>query len=204
MPVRRRHRLLLCGLTLVVSLGSGCRLFNKSGGESGAGGSGTRDPLFGRDRIPATDLPTGRENARGRRDPLLVSPSKDDEKLSSDLPSDGRREPFRTGPNTTAAGLARGESSDPLLAVPGDDRRPRGGPVMLKGNSESTSSDRALDDLKRLGVKVGEPIREGSEYVLRGEREASDGIRRRYEASGSTPAAAAQDLLEQVRSERNN
>ncbi len=204
MPVRRHRRLLLCGLTLVVGLGSGCRLFNKSSGESGGGG--TRDPLFGRDRIPATDLPTGRENARGKRDPLLVSPSKDDEKLSSDLPSDGRREPFRTGPNTTAAGLARG--GDPLLSVradePADDRRPRGGPVMLKGNSETSALDRALDDLKRLGVKAGEPVREGGEYVLRGERESGDGIRRRYEASGSSPAAAAQDLLEQVRSEQNN
>lgn len=62
----------------------------------------------------------------------------------------------------------------------------------------------ALDDLKRNGIKVGDPVREGSEYVLRGERESGDGIRRRYEASGSTPAAAAQDLLEQVRSERKD
>lgn len=200
-PLRRRNRLLLCGLALVAGLGSGCRLFNKSGDGFS---SGMRDPLFGRDRIPATDLPTGRENARGKRDPLLGSPVKDEDQLSSDLPSGGRRDPFRTGPETTAAGLARG--NDPLLSVraeePADDRRPRGGPVLLKG-SES-AFERALDDLKRQGIKVGEPIREGAEYVLRGEREASDGIRRRYEASGATPAAAAQDLLEQIRAERNN
>jgi hypothetical protein len=199
MSVRRHYRVWMCGLALVAGLGSGCRLFK---GESG--GQGMRDPLFGRDRIPATDLPTGRENARGKVDPLLVSPSKDDDRVSSDLPATDRREPFRTGPNTTAAGLARGRS-DPLLSVgaeePADDRRARGGPVYLKDTRDASALERTLDDLKRLGVTVGEPLREGNEFILRGER-VDQSIRRRYEGAGATPAAAAHDLLEQVRSER--
>jgi hypothetical protein len=162
-----------------------------------------RDPLFGRDRIPATDLPTGRENARGKSDPLLVSPSKDDDRLSSDLPATERRDPFRTGPATTAAGLARGRS-DPLLSVRADepdDRRARGGPVYLKDTRDASALERTLDDLKRLGVTVGEPLREGDEYVIRGDR-LDQSIRRRYEGAGVSPAAAAQDLLEQIRAER--
>lgn len=199
MSVRRRSRVLLCGLTLVVGLGSGCRLFK---GE-GSSGSGIRDPLFGRDRIPATDLPTGRENARGKNDPLLVSPNKEDDRVSSDLPATEPREPFRTGPNTTAAGLARG-NSDPLLSVradePIDDRRVRGGPVYLKESHETSSIERIVDELKRYGVKVGEPIREGDEFIVQGERQ-DNSIRRRYEGSGRTAAAAMNDLLGQVRLE---
>ncbi len=216
MTVRRRIRWFAClGLTLAVGAGSGCRLFNKGG--SGGGGSltsGTRDPLLGRDRIPATNLPTGRENARGKRDPLLAPPGDADARLSSDLPpSDGagRKEPFRTGPETTAAGLARGSASDdPLLVVGAEeppDRRVSGnttgrGPVMLQGGRGSDAGfEQVVADLKRYGVRVGETLREGSDYVLRGERESADGLRRRYEGVGMTAAAAANDLLEQVRSD---
>lgn len=226
MTVRRRTRWLLClSLALVVGSGSGCRLFNKGGGSSadaGGWGSGSRDPLLGRDRIPATNLPTGRENAKGKRaDPLLTSPSQessDSEKLSSDLPPGGgsRKEPFRTGPETTAAGLARGPASDdPLLSVRAEesvDRRPTGsntgrtGPVMLRGGGKtagdnSADYDKAVADLKRYGVTVGEPLREGAEFILRGEVEAAGGMRRRYEGAGATATAAATDLLEQVRSD---
>lgn len=216
MTVRRRVRWLTClGLMLVVGAGSGCRLFNKGGGsDSGGWNSGTRDPLFGKDRIPATDLPTGREKARGKRDPLLTPPGQggDEERVTSDLPPGGsRKEPFRTGPETTAAGLARGSSSDdPLLAVRGEesvDRRATGsntgrtGPVMLQGGKGDTY-DAAVADLKRYGVKVGEPIRDGAEFILRGELESRDGLRRRYEGAGVSPAAAANDLLEQVRSDQ--
>ncbi|MBX3398035.1 MAG: hypothetical protein KF873_04790 [Gemmataceae bacterium] len=199
MSIRRQCRVWFCGLAVLAGLGSGCRLFKGEGGSNG-----TRDPLFGRDRIPATDLPTtGRENARGRPDPLLVPPGKDDDRLSSDLPAGDRRDPFRTGPNTTAAGLARGKS-DPLMSVradePIDDRRPRGGPVYLQDTRNASTLERTIDELKRLGVTVGEPLREGDEFILRGER-VDQSIRRRYEGAGRSAAAAAQDLLEQVRSE---
>ncbi|QEL16600.1 hypothetical protein [Limnoglobus roseus] len=224
MTVRRRIRwFAYLGLTLTVGLGSGCRLFNKGGSGGGSLTSGTRDPLLGRDRIPAQNLPTGRENAKGGRDPLLTPPGENENRLSSDLPpgtsGSGPKVPFRTGPETTAAGLARGPASDdPLLTVQAEeptDRRAtgsttgRGGPVMLKGgrgasekSETGTGFDEALADLKRYGVKVGEPLREGGDYVLRGERESADGLRRRYEGTGATAAAAANDLLEQVRSDR--
>ncbi len=191
---------------ILVSLGTGCRLFNKSGGDSGGWG-GSRDPLFGRDRIPATDLPTGREIGRGGKDPLFTTPVSNENKLSSDLPARDNRTPFRTGPETTAAGLARGTTDDsPLLSVqaeePADDRRTRGGPVMLKGTRGDTSIDRIVEDLKRYGVKAGTPFREGADYVIRGELESSTGVIRQFEGVGSTADRAAQDLLEQVRNEQ--
>ena len=198
MSVRRHCRVWICGLALVAGFGSGCRLFK---GENRDGIGGLRDPLFGRDRIPATDLPTGRENARGKADPLLVPPGKDDDRVSTDLPSPEYREPFRTGPSTTAAGLARGQS-DPLLSVradePADDRRTRGGPVYLRDNRDTSAIERLVDDLKRYGVTVSDPVREGTEYFVRGER-IDNGLRRRYEGSGPTAIAAMNDLLGQVR-----
>lgn len=198
MSALRNCRILLCGLALVAGSGTGCRLFK---GENRDGVGGLRDPLFGRDRIPATDLPTGRENARGIADPLLVPPGKGDDRVSTDLPSPERRDPFRTGPGTTAAGLARG-TADPLLSVradePIDDRRTRGGPVYLKDSRDASAIERTADDLKRYGVTVGDPVREGAEFFVRGER-VDNGLRRRYEGSGPTATAAMTDLLEQVR-----
>lgn len=208
MTVGRRIRLLAClGLTCTVAAGSGCRLLHKGDAGGGSLTSGTRDPLLGRDRIPATNLPTGRENARGKSDPLLTPPGQDDERLSADLPPGGRgtaKEPFRTGPETTAAGLARGPATDdPLLAVDSDRRSPGSttgrGPVML----QSGGFEQVAADLKRYGVTVSEPLREGAEYVVRGERESTDGVRRRYEGTGVSAVAAANDLLEQVRSDRS-
>jgi hypothetical protein len=208
MTVRRRI-LCLVALGLLTGTGSGCRLFNKGGSSDGGWALGTRDPLFGRDRIPATNLPTGRENARGTKDPLLVTPTAEGEKLSSDLPpGGGRKEPFRTGPETTAAGLAGGRN-DPLLAVRADepdDRRPTGsstgrGPVLLQPGPGGAAFEQTVGELRRYGIKVGEPVREGSDFVLRGETESAAGVRRRYEGAGPTAAAAASDLLEQVRSE---
>ncbi len=185
----RRIGILLCAAVLACATGSGCRLFDRAGG-SGRSSLGDRpDPLMGGSRIPATNLPTGKaDTARGVRDPLMTSPVSQ----SNDLPGGARKDPYRPSRESTAAGLAAG------TRIPDDypDRR-------ATSKTEAADYDRIASELRRLRVKFQEPIREGGEYVVRGEVAiGTDGAMQRYEGSGRTAAEAANQLLEQVKSGR--
>lgn len=203
MTARRDRRLPLARLLLaagLLALGGGCRLFRGDDGPSGGGRGGSSDPLLGK-YIPKTDLPLpGREDRpTGRaRDPLLTTPARGEKGEKSAAAG----EPFRRGQDTTAAALAGGPAPDDSVLSIGDrpDRRGPGkaagrGPVPLTGGGYES----AAAELRRLGAKFGEPVREGSEYVLRADVPVGgDGAYRRYEGVGDSPAAATRQVLEQV------
>jgi hypothetical protein len=190
----------------------GCRMFDR-GGSSGGGGLFARggdrpDPLLG-SRIPATDLPVpgrGEGYGKGTRDPLLGSPTGRGERFSR---TDGR-EPFRLGPENTTAGLAgRLTPGDVGLSI-GD--RPAGradGPVPLRptdrGSAGGMTYSQITDALKKFDARWAEPTQEGGEYLFRADvpiEGGADGAVRRYEGAGSTPAAAARQVLDQIKSDR--
>lgn len=180
---------LLCAL---VVCSSGCRLFQRDGGSGGTSAtptSGRRDPLFGPSRIPATNLPTTARDGT-KRDPLLTTPVT---REANDLNSEARREPYRPTRDTTAAGLAGGRN------LPDDaDADPRQNATATGRGRESY--DQAVSELKRLNVQFDEATREGGEFVMRGELVTGrNGSVRRYEGAGQSAAAAARQLLEQVR-----
>jgi hypothetical protein len=199
------RRWLLVALAISAVPSTGCRLFNRDRSDGRL--TSSNDPLLGRNRnIPPTSLPTGRGTDAKSRDPLLTSEGR----TTSDLPA--RKEPFRTGPGSTPAGLAAGnrDTADPLLRTGAEeplDRRPAvspagRNPTSLSGDRRTSvaSFDESLQQLRQLKVKVGEVQREGSEYVLVGEVSDRDGVLRRFEGVGRTADAAAAELLDQIRS----
>lgn len=215
----RRHRWLtvarlaaLAGCALL----AGCRSSRPGGG----GGGATRgDPLLGGRYIPKTDLPIPTKDSAGRgRDPLFTTPAGRDkaekvekeDRAGADLP----REPFRPGPETTAAGLAGGLSRDDSSLSIGErpDRRTGGaatgrGPVMLRprdGTAGGPTIEQVTAELRRLGATWSDPMREGGEYVVRVTVPAGeDGQVRQYEGAGATAAAAAKQALDQIKSDQN-
>jgi len=204
--------------------GAGCRLFDKDrgsgGGRAPARPSGDRpDPLLGT-HIPATNLPVpGRDRdgyGKEKADPLLGSPTgRSGERSSQNLPR-ADREPYRPGPGDTVAGLAGGfEPEDTGLSIgPRPDRRPPGdptgrGPVPLRptdgGTAGGMTYTQVTDALKRFDARWSDPTRDGEGYVFRADvpiEGGGEGPVRRYEGSGPTPAAAAKQVLDQLKSDR--
>jgi hypothetical protein len=204
-------------ILVAVLLAAGCKS-SGGGGAKSAGLMSRGDPLLGA-RIPPQNLPTSGKDAytsRERRDPLYGIPSTAedkprDEKVSkplnekgnatSSLPRNTKDDPFRRGVTTTPAALAgRIEPDDSTLSI--GDRRPT---VIPAGAVRDGSFDAVAAELRKLGAKVGEPEREKGRFVVRCEVpiDADDpGRLRWYEGAGSTPAAAAKQLLEQVTADR--
>jgi hypothetical protein len=188
---------------------AGCKVFDRGGGSGGgllSRGGDRPDPLLG-SRIPATDLPVpgrGEGYGKGAKDPLLGLPTGRGERSSR---ADDR-EPFRLGPGDTAPGLAgRMTPGDTGLSI---GERPRdGGPVPLRpadgGSAGGLSYTQITDALKRFDARWAEPVQEGGSYVFRADvpiEGGADGAVRRYEGTGSTPAAAAKQVLDQVKEDR--
>ena len=178
-------------------------------GKDSYGSRGTRDPLL--------VSPAGLED-RGtkatQQTPDKPANAKGDGTTAS-RPRDGR-EPWRPGPEATNAALAAGlRPDDSVLSI--GDRRPVGtpasNPVPLRprGTPASATAGAAAGiesftaALQQLGAKWEPPVRDGDLFVMRADVPiAADapGLVRRYEGAGPTPAAAAQQLVEQVRGDR--
>lgn len=199
--------------------GAGCRVFDRGGGTGMAAGGGgglprgnRSDPLLGT-HIPATDLPVpgrGEGYGKGPKDPLLGLPTG-----RGDRASRGDRDPFRLGPQDTTAGLAGRLGTEGTGLSIGDrpDRGPvaniPGGPVPLRpadgGTAGGLSYTQIADALKGFGARWSDPTREGGEYVFRADvpiEGGADGAVRRYEGAGPSPAAAAKQVLDQVKEDR--
>lgn len=211
--VRFARRLFVAGLGVAfVASAPGCRMFDRLEGDKD-GGSGnryrddvatTRDPLLGGRLIPKQDIPIpGKSDVAGSRDPLLRSGSA----------SRDRREPFRLGPEDTAAALA-GKPRDDVPRLDDREGSPPAnagrGPVAFgKKNYDGPiaasvpSLDNQLDDLRRLGAKFASPTKDANgEFAFSAEvTQSQDGPTRRYEGAGPTPGEAVRQVLEQVRSE---
>ncbi len=209
---------------------AGCRssggYADRGGGETG-GTLTSRDPLLGGTRIPPQNLPVpGKDGygSRERRDPLLGSPTGRDDGSERAGKADGGgsasrgagKEPFRPGPGTTNAALAGALVPDDTELSIGERRTPGKttgqprGPVPLRPKDAANPPpgpgfDEVTDQLKRYGATWDPPVREGGEYVFRCDVPTDPdrpGLVRRYEGAGPTAAAAAKQVLDQVKSDR--
>ena len=193
-----------------------------TGGKNESGMARGNDPLLGH-RIPPQNLPVpGRDavGSREGRDPLLGSPTgekrgeraaKPGENGSASLPP-RPGEPYRPSRGTTNAALAAPlKTDDGELSV--GDRRPTGavtgrGPVPFRTDDSKAGGMTFAEiagELRRYGAKVGEPEREGNGHVLHAEVPLdpdNPGRLRWYEGAGATPAAAAKQILDQVKGDR--
>jgi hypothetical protein len=212
----------------------GLGVFDRRDGSSSAEGRlATRgDPLLGGKYIPKQTLPTADKDGLASRDPLLVPPGgrgdapptdKGDKvgrkgRTPPNAPSDDAKrptpdEPYRPGPATTTAALAGGrlDPTDPRIAID-PDRRPAGtptgrGPVPLTpgGTGGRTFDEIAAELTRTYEAAVGDPAKEGGQWVVRAEvpiDPSQPGRLRAYDGVGPTPAAAAKNLLDQVRDDR--
>lgn len=179
-------------------------------GRDSYGARDRRDPLLGapaggksREPVEAADRSDGTPGEKAARGPARTSrPAGNSGELAVD--------PYRPGKTTTNAALAgRISSDDSSLSI--GDRRPAvsptgSGPVPLQSRDEPASTggwtfDQIETELKRYGATVGSPVREPEGgYVVRADLALGDpGRVRRYEGVGDTPAAAAKQILDQVR-----
>jgi hypothetical protein len=161
-----------------------------------------RDPLYGR-YIPKQDLPIpGRDSASKGRDPLLVSPtSSGSKRVNPD-------EPFRNTKETTPAGLAANVRVEDTGMSMGDRRtgaEPAIRGVPLRPSQETVMGGESLnqyaEELRRLRARYDSPIREANgDYAMTATvPTGKDGALRKYEASGPSAAAAAKQLVEQIK-----
>ena len=212
-----------------VGFASGCKSGNKNSGGGLFGGSLTSrnsDPLMGGTRIPPQDLPVpGREyGAQNKPDPLLdpgkpASRGKKTERADDNrrlppasLPS-GTRPTYRPSRVTTPAALA-GRPLDidnnelSIGSRPGDrrDDLPRSDDAAPTGGQ---TYDDIVKQLREYGAVWDTPERDadGGQYVfdcrvpLTG---GAEGRVRRYEGVGETRAAAAKQVLDQVKEDFQN
>jgi hypothetical protein len=175
-------------LVILAVSACGCRSSSKSQ---------NTDPLYGR-YIPKQDLPMPTRDASKGRDPLLVSPT-------------SKTEPFRNTKATTVANLAANvKVEDSGLSM--GDRRGTAEPAMrgvpLRRSVETASGvgeswERSVEELRRMRARYDNPIRDGNEYVMTANvPNGPDGAMRRYEASGSSAAAAAKQLVDQIKADQ--
>jgi hypothetical protein len=188
---------------LALALGAGlagCRSTRNSDGDA-------RDPLYGR-YIPKQDLPIpGRDSAGKGRDPLLASPtSSGSKRVNPD-------EPFRNSQATTPAGLAANVRVEDTGMSMGD-RRTEAQPVIrgvpLRPSQETVMGSETLnqyaEELRRLRARYDSPIREANgDYTMTATvPNGKDGALKRYEAGGPNAAAAAKQLVEQIKADGEN
>jgi hypothetical protein len=195
---------------------AGCRssdglLGRKSGPE---GSLTSRDPLLGGTRIPPQNLPVpGKDGygAREKKDPLLGAPAGRDgageragqgDAKGSASRGPTKDEPFRPGPGTTNAALAGHLVPDDTLSI-GDRRTPgkaAGRPAPRDGGPEF---ELVADELRRCGATVEPAARAGDGFEVRASVPLDGpGLIRQYTGAGPTPAAAARQVLDQVKSDR--
>ena len=211
---------------------AGCKwLGGGSGGGNSDSPRSNGDPLLG-NRIPPQDVPVPERGgyARDRKDPLLTSPAGRDKGKSGDRagskgdsndvsalpPRASGKEPYRPTLETTPAALAGGLIPDKELSM---DRRPPTpatggtGPVPLTASIPGSTKPSGFGDgfdvatkyLKATGAKWDGPFKEGEQYVVRVSVPISQDQPapvRRYEGMGATPAAAIQQAVEQIRTDR--
>ena len=205
---------MLCAVALV----SGCRHSNGAGVPSA---SPRNDPLLSGARIPPQNLPVpGRDGYanRDKKDPLLGTPTKTDDKQDRSVPVKGQeknlpdngsakapREPYRPGPSSTTAALAgRLPYDDTTLSI--GDRRPASqlASQPKSGNTEA-DFDRVTGLLKKMGATWEPVTTENGQSVFRVDVPIDPdqpGRIRRYEGVGPTPATAAEQALQQIRGDR--
>lgn len=208
----------------------GLGLFDR-GGDSGGAVASRGDPLLG-GKIPPQNLPVhSKDGLASRGDPLLGTPAgrgvdtppEKTEKTDKvgqrkKNPGEGgdaalpprRDEPYRPSRETTNAALAAGriDPNDPKLAID-PDRRPRATPAAFipRGEPTGRTFDEIAGELKnQYEALVGSPERDrDGNYVVRAEvpiDAGQPGRLRAYEGSGPTAAAAAKQVLDQVRDDR--
>ncbi|MFO0937458.1 MAG: hypothetical protein U0798_13185 [Gemmataceae bacterium] len=204
-PRTRRHLVGVAVVALVVST-NGCKLFDRSrdGGTGNGTDVATRDPLLGGRLIPKQDIPIpGKSDLAESKDPLF---------RAGQAANNNRREPFQLGPENTSAALA-GKPRDDVPNLDDTRNNASRGPVPFKPSGRTdaplTASipnlDNQLSDLQRLGAKFNQPTRDqNGEYVFSAEWSAStDGPTRRYNGAGITAGAAVNQVLEQIKADRN-
>src|SRR5581483_10873998 len=210
----RRLRPAVAAAVCAAALLAGCRnsdgfLGRKSGPE---GALASRDPLLGGTRIPPQNLPVpGKDGygARERRDPLLGAPAGRDGAGERAGQGDGKGsakrgptkdEPFRPGPGTTNAALASHLVPDDTLSI--GDRRAPGRPTSRPADGDP-EFELVADELRRCGATVEPAARVGDGYEVRASVPLDGpGLIRQYTGAGPTPAAAAKQVLDQVKADR--
>lgn len=178
-------------------------------GKDAYGSRGTRDPLL--------VSPTGRDDHDRKATQQNPDNPPNTKAGGSAARSRDSREPWRPGLEATNGALAAGlRPDDSVLSI--GDRRPVGAtasrPVPLRPRAEpapaAVSAPAGIESytavLQHLGAKWDGPVREGDVFVMRADVPVSadsPGLLRRYEGAGPTPAAAANQLVEQVRGDRD-
>ncbi|MGL6094252.1 MAG: hypothetical protein ACRC7O_00435 [Fimbriiglobus sp.] len=204
-------------VALVVVFAAGC----KSKGGGGLFGNRGGDPLLGQGRIPPQGLPVpGRGDtytnaADGRKDPLLdpggspALPTSAPTDRTDSTPKSKNADaamlpktpnPYRPDKTTSPAALAPLPTDDRDLSV---GRRATDSPIAVSIPAGPTLSQISAI-LKEYGATFEPPVSRGGQYLFRCDlpvRNGQPGQLRRYEGTGSTPAAAAKQVLDQVNSD---
>jgi hypothetical protein len=216
-PVPRRWLRRSIGVAVcAVGLAGGCKSGSKTSGGGLFGGklaSRNSDPLLGGTRIPPQDLPVpGKEyGAQNKPDPLFdtgraASRGKKTERAENDrkpppasIP--GTRPTYRPGRATTPAALAgRLDSDDGEMSIGPRPGSKAGGEMSGSGGQ---TYDEIVKELRDYGATWDAPDREKDtgQFVFRCSVLLSegDGRKRWYEGVGDTEAAAAKQVLDQIK-----
>lgn len=179
------------------------------------GSNNRADPLLDPGALPTSSGSTGTGTAKGTDNGKSDRAGNDMPKpkeAASRMPPPDR--PYRPGRESTTAALAALPIDDTDLSI-----GPRGGVVPAGGITASIPGrqrddlpastngfnyDQIVDQLNRMGAKFSRPERDNGLYHFHCDvpvRGAMPGVVRRYEGTGSSPAAAAKSVLDQLRAD---
>lgn len=185
-------------------------MFGCKSNDSGTGGLVRHDPLMG--RIPPQNVPVPERGTAGgkRADPLVAPTGRSNEKTAgagyTDDPSRFKGGPYVPNDRSVPAALAsRPKDGDELkIDNPGVMLQPVGGGPAPNANPDYASADGLIQQLRTYGLTPGNSSfdRSADGYTFRATIPISGGANRGYTGAGPTPAAAAKQVLDQVKADR--
>jgi len=160
---------------------------------SGSGSSsGSRDPIFGGEKIPPQSLPV---YGATKKDPLMKG-------ATSTGRSEAMADPYRPSPSTTNAALAGAKSTPETDTLAYSKDRPRNEIVPVSASAMSEGGDFG-ERVRKAGGRMYAPVKLPSgEYEVRcAIPTGSSGTMRSYAAIGATQTSAMRELAVQVRAD---
>ena len=166
-------------------------LLASTGCKSSGGGSSSRDPIFGGEKIPPQSLPV---YGATKKDPLLKGATVTGR-------SEAMAEPYRPSASTTTAALAGTRPTPESDTLAYDKDRVQGDIVPVAASSAATGD--LPDRVRGAGGRMYAPVKLPSgEYEVRCAIPlGTGGAMRAYSATGATQGAAMRELAAQVRAD---